>query len=182
MSRFKANFEALDEKKWAGFNDRIAEISGEELQNNDAATDELERLRQIAETVAASIESVQPFIEFINPDIQKHVKSFEAHLNNFEASQPQHKLSHLNNLNNVATKAPHTTRIDPRGVTCDMVLFQHDDRQATAAQKKRRCTALNAGTDDHNRSRGDWFAYPGHGPSRLANSAKVTGLTGGRTR
>ena len=80
MNRFKANYEALDKKKWAGFNDRIAKISEDDLQSNGVALGELERLRQITETVAASIENVQPFAEFINPDIQSFVKSFENHL------------------------------------------------------------------------------------------------------
>ena len=102
MSRFKANFEALDEKKWAGLKGRIAELSEEELQNS-ATQGELERLRLITEVIATSMESVQPFAEFINPAIQNEVKGFENHLNNFDTSQPQQKPSHLSQLNNSAT-------------------------------------------------------------------------------
>lgn len=103
MSRFKENFAALDGKKWTALKESVADISEEELQNNNALIGELVRLKLVVETIASSIESVRPFVEFINPDIQNYVKSFENYLNNFKTSALQQKSSHLKNLNNTAT-------------------------------------------------------------------------------
>ena len=103
MSRFKSNYEALDEQKWAKLKDSIAAIPESSFQDNAAAIAELERLVRVTETVADAIGSVQPFAELINPDIQNHVKSLENHLANFKRAQTNQKAAQLTNLNNAAT-------------------------------------------------------------------------------
>lgn len=103
MSRFKKNFAVLEVGKWADIKSSIDSISEEDLQNNEAATDELDRLKLTIEAIAESTKSIQPFAELINPDIQNHVKSLENHLRNLKASPANQRLNHLNSLNNIAT-------------------------------------------------------------------------------
>lgn len=104
MSRYKKNFEALEKEKWIEFSNRISELPTDSFQNNQTALAELDRLILITQTIASSIESVQPFAEFINPDIQNQLKGFETNLNHLKNAQANQKTNLLNSLNNTATK------------------------------------------------------------------------------